>query len=116
MTKVTIFPVSIENGTTAYYAQSGDKQSVGDTAGAALDAITAQLQDTGRNTVAILQEMQPDEFFTASQQQRLAQLMDEWRSQRDSGQALPDSTQQELELLVEAELSATIVYTRKKNL
>ncbi len=96
MTKVTIFPVPIESGATAYYAQSGDKQSIGETAGAALDAITAQLQDNVGSTVVILQKMQPDEFFTVSQQQRLAQLIDEWRKQRDSGRALPNSTEQEL--------------------
>ncbi len=113
MTTVTILPVSIADGATTYHARSGDKQSVGATAGAALDALTAQLQGTGSSTVVILQKMQPDEFFTASQQQRLGDLMDEWRKQRDSGHALPDQRQQALEALVEAELLATIERANK---
>lgn len=68
MTKVMIFPVPIESGVTAYYAQAGDKQSVGETAGAALDAITTQLQDTDGDTVVVLQKRQPDGFFTVNQQ------------------------------------------------
>ena len=49
----------------------------------------------------------PDEFFTADQQQRLRQLMAEWRSARDCGAALSEDQQAELNDLVDAELRAS---------
>lgn len=55
--------------------------------------------------------MQPDSFFSAEQQQKLKQLMTEWRSKRDQGQSLPPQTQHELEALVEAELLASAART-----
>ena len=106
MTKVMILPVSTANGETTYLALAGDKQSVGDSAGAALDALTPQLQETASSTVVILQKMQPDAYFSATQQQQLTQLMNRWRKQRDSGKGLPPHEQKVLEALVEAELLA----------
>lgn len=50
--------------------------------------------------------MQSDPYFTTAQQQRLAELMDRWRSARDSGSALALEEQAELEALINAELEA----------
>jgi hypothetical protein len=58
MTTVEILPISDASGEKSYQAIAGDKQSVGKTAGQALDALTSQLGE--------------DEFSaSAKQQQRL---------------------------------------------
>jgi hypothetical protein len=43
MTTVAILPISDVNGEKSYRAIAGDKHSVGETAGQALDALTANL-------------------------------------------------------------------------
>lgn len=111
MTKVMILPVPAATGRTSYLAVAGDKQSIGDTAGAALDALTSQLEEEESGTLVILQNMQPDAFFSAAQQQQLSALMDQWRTARDTGGALPIEKQRELEALVEAELLAATART-----
>ncbi|MEZ4728178.1 MAG: hypothetical protein R3E79_13685 [Caldilineaceae bacterium] len=111
MTKVMIVPVPAATGRTSYLAVAGDKQSVGDTAGAALDALTDQLEGEETGTLVILQTMRPDAFFSAAQQQQLATLMDEWRTARNTGGELPVDKQRELEALVEAELLAATART-----
>jgi hypothetical protein len=85
---------------------AGEKQSVGATAGQALDALTAQLGEPQTTTLVVVQSLQPDSFFTAEQQQRLAELMPRWRAARDSGIPFPPDEQAELDALVEAELRA----------
>jgi len=105
MTRVDIFPDSTEQG-TEFRAIAGNKQSVGRTAGEALDALTAQLpQNSG--TLVIVQTWQPDEFFTAEQQRRLTELMEAWREARDRSSTLPAQEQAELESLIDAELLAS---------
>lgn len=106
MTRVAILPIPTEHGTT-YSAVAGDKHSLGATAGAALDALTAQLTPEDANTLVIIQKRQPDAFFTAAQQQRLAELMAGWRSTQRTGAAWSPQEQAELEALVEAELRAS---------
>ena len=107
MTKVMIVPVPSEVGRTTYVAVAGDKQSLGATAGAALDALASQLEEEETGTVVILQNMRPDMFFSARQQRQLSTLMDEWRTARDTGSTLSAAKQSELEALVEAELIAS---------
>lgn len=111
MTRVMILPVPAETGRTSYLAVAGDKQSVGDTAGAALDALTSQLEAEETSTLIILQNMRPDAFFSAVQQQQLATLMDEWRAERDTGSVLPAEKQRKLEALVDEELLASTART-----
>ncbi len=106
MTKVAILPVSTTQGSISYYAVAGDKHSQGRTAGEALDALTAQLSRDEAGLLIIVQNLHPDRFFKAEQQQRLAGLMDRWRAARDRGATLPADEQSELEALVEAELRA----------
>ena len=69
MTRIAILPISIENGMT-FCAISGDMRSEGATAGAALDALTAQLPQDETDTLVIVQNRRPDAFFNATQQQR----------------------------------------------
>jgi hypothetical protein len=103
MTKVAILPESFEPGQVTYRAISGAQQSVGKTAGEALDALTATLPEEEKATLVIVQHQRPDEFFNAQQQARLKELMLRWRGARDGGSSLSETEQRELDSLVEAE-------------
>ena len=107
MTKVAILPTPTARGELYYHASAGAKHAQGKTAGEALDALTAQLSAEETSTLVIVQSLRPDSFFTAAQQQRLALLMEHWRSARDHGQPLPADEQTELETLIDAELHAS---------
>jgi hypothetical protein len=107
MTRVAILPIPTETGNVSYRAVAGDKHSQGRTAGEALDALTTQLSEDEASTLVIVQSLRPDHFFDVSQQQRLAELMADWRAARDKGETLPPDEQNELDALVEAELNAT---------
>lgn len=94
MTSILILP---KEG-NSYRALSGDKESTGRTPGQALDALRSQLtEDAG--TLVIVQSYEPDRFFDAAQQERLAELM----RIREAG-ILTAEGESELEGLVEAEL------------
>ena len=71
MTKVSIMPVPNAEGTTSYCAVAGDKYSRGDTAGKALDALSAQLSQAESGTLVVVQNLRADQFFNGPQQQRL---------------------------------------------
>jgi hypothetical protein len=107
MTKVAILPEPTAAGDFAYRAIAAGRQSVGKTAGEALDALTALLPVDQTGTLVIVQNLRPDSFFTAEQQNRLQYLMARWRRARDAGQALSSDEQAELDSLVAAELQAT---------
>lgn len=107
MTRVAILPVPTAIGSHSYRAVAGDKHSEGRTAGAALDALTAQFSEDEAGMLVIVQTLRPDHFFNATQQQRLAELMERWRKARDQGGILPADEQAELNALVEAEVRAS---------
>jgi hypothetical protein len=90
-----------------YRAVAGEKQSVGKTAGEALDALTAQLADAESGTLLVVQAFRPDRFFTAAQQQRLGELWGRWQAARSGGPPLTAAEQAELEALVQAEVRAS---------
>jgi hypothetical protein len=106
MTKVAIVPEPSAQGNLMYRAMANGHQSLAKTAGAALDALTAQLPSDETGTMVIIQNHKPDKFFTAEQQQQLAKLMERWRAARDTGNSLPLAEQAELDDLVDAELRA----------
>ena len=106
MTTVAILPESTIAGEPAYRAIAGACQSVGKTAGEALDALTTQLPQEEAGTLVVVQQLRPDRFFTAQQQTRLKELMAQWRAARDAGASLPTGDQAELDALVDAELRA----------
>jgi response regulator of citrate/malate metabolism len=56
--------------------------------------------------LVIVQSQQPDEFFTAKQQERLQELMARWRAAREAGASLTLAEQTELDALVDAEVQA----------
>ncbi len=55
----------------------------------------------------VIQNFEPDEFFTAKQCARLKALMDTWRTAREQNRALSTKEQTELEGLVQAEVEAS---------
>ncbi len=101
-----IMPIFSVSGEKSYRAIAGDKHSVGRTAGQALDALIAQLNQTEFSALLFIRSAHPDKFFSAEQQERLSVLMSLWRTAREQGQELPSQQKAELEKLVEAELSA----------
>lgn len=106
MTTIAIFPDTPNTTPKQFRAVSGAVESVGATVGQALDALTAQLGGAEETVLVVVQSVRPDAFFTAAQQQRLAELMDRWRLARDKGTTLSPRDQAELDGLVEAELRA----------
>src|SRR5436309_751190 len=96
MTTITILPEKADS----YRAVAGDKESTGRTAGEALDALASQLADDEGGTLVIVQNHKADQFFSAAQQERLAELI----GLRDAG-TLSSSKEKELESLVESELN-----------
>ena len=111
MTTVAILPIADVNGEKAYRAIAGDKHSVGKTAGQALDALTAQLDEIEFTALLVIQSFCPDPFFGAGQQERLSALMNLWQLARDQGQELLPDQQAELNRLVEIELRAATART-----
>ena len=106
MTTVAIVSVPSEEGEVSYRAIAGSRQSSGKTAGQALDALNEDLPEEQRGTLIVVQHHRPDQYFTASQQRRLHELMARWRIARDSDSSLPPDEQNELSALVDAELRA----------
>jgi hypothetical protein len=104
MTKVTIVAENPGSTDAVFRASARQHQSVGPTAGAALDALTAQLDDAETGTLIVVQNLRPDEFFTLAQQQRLEGLLDKWRTARAGGHPLSAEERAELTSLVDAEL------------
>jgi len=106
MMRVTIQPVADEHGETVYQAVAGDKRSVGDTAGQALDRLTELLGGDADDAMVIVQRQHADAYFTERQRTRLAELMERWRRLRDRGDELSAAERDELDALVAAELRA----------
>ena len=107
MTAIAIFPDATDTP-SHYRAISGEKQGTGRTAGEALDALVAQLDVSGIGPLLVVQSCQADAWFTSEQQQRLQDLVDRWRTARDSGLRLNAEEQAELDTLIDAELGAAI--------
>lgn len=107
MTTVSILPIESVTGIRSYQAFSGQRTAEGTSAGAALDALSQRFPELADEPMIIVQRFQPDAYFSAAQQQRLLELMNRWRTFRDSGREFPDDEQAELEALVDAELRAS---------
>ncbi|MBW4621301.1 MAG: hypothetical protein KME17_18320 [Cyanosarcina radialis HA8281-LM2] len=111
MTTVAILPISDVNGEKSYRAIAGDKHCIGKTAGQALDALTAQLDEIEFSALLIVQSFYPDPFFNAQQQEELSELMSLWRLARDEGRELSPEQQTKLNTLVDMELWAATART-----
>jgi hypothetical protein len=112
MQTIKILPESSLSEQPIYRAMCGDRQATGQTPGQALDTLEAELatepSDHMGETLVILQRFRPDDFFTAEQQQRLQDLMEQHHAAIAQGTPLPSHLQIELDNLVEAELEANI--------
>ena len=94
------------NNGKVFSAVSGKYKSVGKTIGEAIDALEKQ-SATEPNSIIYIQDFQPDEFFTAKQQQRLSELMQKWRDARDHNLSFSAEDQRELEKLIDKELEGS---------
>lgn len=104
---ITISTVATTTNETVWLAATDGLEVIGKTAGEALDGIRKQLGTEQNDLFLVRQQWQPDEFFTAEQQQRPSDLMERWRAARDSGKTLSDADQTELEKLVDAQLEGS---------
>lgn len=105
MTAVAIVREELEPGIARFRAMArnhDDLNSIGRTAGEALDALTAQLDDQDAATLVIVQEMRPDALFTETQINRLRELV-----QKSNANQLTPQEQADLDALIEAELVAS---------
>ncbi len=106
MTKVGVIQIPVGGDELAFRAVTLGKQATGRTAGEAIDALASQLTADEGNTLIVVRNICPDQFFSATQRKRLEELMASWRSARDAGNFLPPEEQSELEMLIEAEVRA----------
>lgn len=106
MTNIAILPEPAADGSLVFRAVAGKLQSVGRSAGEALDALTAKLPNRENGTLVLVQQGKPDRFFSATQQERLGALVNRWREARDRGGELPADEAAELEKLVDEEIHA----------
>jgi DNA-binding transcriptional regulator YbjK len=102
MTTAILPELSEATAEGGFMAMFGSRKANGKTAGAALDALTAQLADGESASLVLVQSMKPDRFFNAAQQARLQRLMQAWRQTPEK----PASA--ELLAAVDEELQATI--------
>ena len=107
MTTVSIVSITNDEGSQVYQAIAGSLSCNGKTPGEALDAITAELGDSESNTLVVLQNGRPDGYFSEPQRSRMNFLMQQWRSSRDIGTEFTQIEQDELDMLVQAEIQAT---------
>ena len=66
MITIAIIPERPGSAATSYRAVAGKVQSVGPTAGQALDALTAQLDEAEAGTLVVIQNLRPDRYFTTA--------------------------------------------------
>src|SRR5437016_3173679 len=107
MTAVAILREETKPGAKPRYravAGSGKAHSVGKSPGQALDALTKKLPAEERGTLVIVQEMDPDAFFTSEQMERLRDLLD---GLNNAPHTLTEGERAELGALVDAELLAS---------
>ena len=86
------------------FARSGLAQSTGNTAGEALDALTAQLPAEERGSIVLVQEMAADRYFGANKIHRLAELM---AALETSPSTFSAEDRDELQVLIEEEFRAS---------
>ncbi len=104
MTGVSIHAENEDLQAPRFRAVAGRRQSVGRTAGEALDALLAQEGDSIESAAILIQRFIPDSYFTQAQYDRMRALLD----RRASLQA---DENDELDALIDAELDATVKRT-----
>jgi hypothetical protein len=99
--------VTVSQTGKIFRAISGEKKSIGITIGEAIDALTVQLENADKETIFIVQRFQPDEFFTAEQQNRLSELMQKLREAQAENREMNPQEKAELENLIGEELEGS---------
>ena len=109
MTTIAVLPNP--NGEAGYRAVSNGSEAIGPTVGQAVDSLVSRTDGPKKTTLIIVQPMEPDEFFTADQQARLADLMGRWRQARDTSTPFPAEEKAQLDLLIADELRGSAART-----
>ena len=104
MTTITVLPP--REAESEYRAVVDGVEATGGTPGQAIDALVTRTGRPTETTLIIVQPITADEFFTAEQQARLADLMARWRQARDAQTPFPAVEQAELDALIATELKA----------
>ncbi len=107
MTTVTIAAEKAAGPKLVFRAFSRDRQSTGQTPGAALDALAAEIDLEANGSLVVFLEPRFDEFFSAEQGRRLQELVVRHRAALDSGVPMPAADLVELEDLALAETEAS---------
>jgi hypothetical protein len=108
MKTISIKTVTTTDGKRLYQVSLGTQSSTGKTAGEALDDLTAKMENQEINGFLFLQVNEPDQFFTAPQQEKSAELKSLWQVARDQGNTLPIEQQAKLDDLMVLEMDAVI--------
>jgi hypothetical protein len=105
VTAVTILHDTRSGEEETYWAIAPNQkvQTVGRTAGEALDALNARLSDADTGTLIVVQRQQPDSYFSEVQIRRLQELMD----LSNSPQGVTIEEEAERDALIEAEFLAS---------
>jgi hypothetical protein len=109
MTTIAVVPNPA--GGAGYRAVANGSEAEGRTVGQAIDALAEQTGGPRNTTLIIVQSTDPDEFFTAEQQVRLADLMARWRRARQTSTPFPTEEKAELDALIADELRASAART-----
>ncbi len=96
MTPIAIRAEHTKSGKPRFRAIAGNRQSVGQTMGEALDSLTADWDDDIQEAAVLIQRFQPDTYFTATQYRRMQDLL-------DRRALLTAEERAELEALIDAE-------------
>jgi hypothetical protein len=107
MTTIMILQNNPGASNSRFRAVADAAQSEGETAGAALDALSEQIGEAiADGMLVVVRPLRPDSFFTEAEQAELESLMTAWRAARDRNRSLDNVKQARLEQLVAAELTA----------
>jgi len=107
MTTVTIAAEKAAGPKLTFRAFAKDRQATGQTPGAALDALAAEIDLDANGSLVVFLEPRHDEFFTAEQSRRLRELVVQHRAALDAGLPMPPADLAELEDLALAETEAS---------
>ena len=104
MASISIHSDNAPSEAPRFLAIAGKNRSTGRTAGEALDALIAQEGDKIESSTVLIQRFAPDAYFTQEQYDRMQTLL----ARRTT---LTPEENEELDLLIDAELDATVART-----
>ena len=102
MSAVMIHSETIDESNPRFRAIAGSLQSIGRTAGEALDSLLAQEGETIESSMIVIQRFAPDAYFSQAQHDRMQELLE--RHSTPNG-----AESNELNALIDAELDTTVI-------